>query len=56
MTDQKVIEIVTAQEEALVFDHFTNADAWDLGCALVEEAKETGRNDTNNNFWGVMEK
>ncbi len=42
MTDQKVIEIVTAQEEALVFDHFTNADAWDLGCALVEEAKATG--------------
>ena len=42
MTDQQVLDIVSAQEAALQFNHFTNTDAWDLGNALVNEAKECG--------------
>ncbi len=42
MTDTQVLDILNAQEEALVFDHFTNSDAWDLGNILVDEARKGG--------------
>lgn len=30
------------QEEMLQFDHFTNWDAWDLGCVFVQEIRSAG--------------
>ena len=42
MTDQQILDIITKQEEVLVFDHFTNEDAWEVGNALVNEAKAGG--------------
>ncbi len=42
MTDQQILDIIIKQEEVLQFDHFTNADAWEVGNAIVNEAKEGG--------------
>lgn len=40
--EQENYAIVKRQEEALLFDHFDNGDAWELGCQLVEDAKREG--------------
>lgn len=40
MTSGELMKALEMQEEVLQFSHFTNADAWELGSALVHEAKE----------------
>jgi uncharacterized protein (UPF0303 family) len=42
MTIESIIADLEKQEELLQFTHFTNSDAWELGNALVEEAREQG--------------
>lgn len=42
MTMEEAIKILQMQEEILQFTHFTNADAWELGCFLVSESKRRG--------------
>ncbi|MDY0289135.1 MAG: heme-binding protein [Sphaerochaeta sp.] len=42
MTTEQIIERLEEQEEVLQFSHFTNTDAWDLGIAIVEEARFRG--------------
>lgn len=37
---QELLEEVAAQERELVFDRFSEEDAWELGSLLVEEAKK----------------
>jgi uncharacterized protein (UPF0303 family) len=37
--DDDSLEELRAQEEELQFSSFTNATAWELGCALVEAAR-----------------
>ncbi len=39
MTIDELIAMLEMQEEILQFSHFTNEDAWELGCILVAEAK-----------------
>lgn len=39
---KKAYEIVETQEKLLQFDSFTNANAWELGCLMVEEVKKRG--------------
>lgn len=39
MTINELIAILEMQEEILQFSHFTNEDAWELGCIIVLEAK-----------------
>jgi len=39
MTIEEVIRLLEMQEEILQFSHFTNADAWELGHALVDECR-----------------
>ena len=39
MTMDELIAMLEMQEEILQFSHFTNEDAWELGCMLVTEAK-----------------
>ena len=41
-TAAQVIEELERQERDLVLDRFDNADAWRLGCLLVELATERG--------------
>ena len=36
----EILEILKQQEEVLKFKHFTNADAWELGSIIVEEARK----------------
>jgi uncharacterized protein (UPF0303 family) len=36
------LEALQAQEDELQFSTFTNATAWELGCALVEAARRDG--------------
>lgn len=42
MDYQKIINEVTKQEEMLRFEHFTNADAWELGKHLVKKVEDDG--------------
>ena len=37
-TAEEILKILEMQEEILQFTHFTNADAWELGSLMVEEA------------------
>jgi uncharacterized protein (UPF0303 family) len=37
---RETLEELLAQEQELQFSSFTNEDAWDLGCRLVEAARE----------------
>lgn len=39
MTIDEAVKILEMQEEILQFTHFTNEDAWELGCMLVAEAR-----------------
>jgi uncharacterized protein (UPF0303 family) len=39
-TIEEILGILGMQEEILQFNHFTNADAWELGSLMVEEAKK----------------
>jgi uncharacterized protein (UPF0303 family) len=40
--DWPTLEQLAAQEQDLVFEHFTNDDAWALGTAFVEVARQRG--------------
>ena len=40
--DQVSLEELRAQEDELQFSSFTNATAWELGCALVDAARRDG--------------
>ena len=40
--DDVDLEALLAQEDELQFSTFTNATAWELGCALVEAARRDG--------------
>ena len=37
----KINETILKQEEMLIFPHFSNKDAWDLGCFLVNKVYES---------------
>lgn len=39
MTIEELLRILEMQEEVLQFSHFTNADAWEVGNAIVAEAR-----------------
>lgn len=39
MTVEEVLNILEMQEEVLQFSHFTNGDAWEVGTAIVAEAR-----------------
>lgn len=39
MTVEEVLAILEMQEEILQFAHFTNGDAWEVGIAIVTEAR-----------------
>lgn len=40
--DEALLKKVVEQEREIVFDRFTNDDAWVLGCLLVERAHKIG--------------
>ncbi|MDD3219961.1 MAG: heme-binding protein [Lachnospiraceae bacterium] len=42
MTMEEALKILEMQEEILQFSHFTNSDAWELGCMMVLESKRRG--------------
>lgn len=39
MSWDEIITMLEMQEEILQFSHFTNEDAWELGCEIVSEAR-----------------
>ena len=39
MTIEELLSILEMQEEVLQFSHFTNEDAWEVGNAIVAEAR-----------------
>lgn len=39
---EKMMDTIKAEEQLLRVEHFSNQDAFDLGCFLVEEAKKQG--------------
>ena len=41
--EEKNLEIVKRQEERILFEHFDNDDAWNLGSLIVEEARKAGK-------------
>ncbi len=42
MTMEELLKVLEMQEEILQFSHFTNDDAWELGCQIVKEAHRLG--------------
>ena len=42
MTMEELLKVLDMQEEILQFSHFTNDDAWELGCQIVKEARRLG--------------
>ena len=42
MTMEELLKVLEMQEEILQFSHFTNDDAWELGCQIVKEARRLG--------------
>ncbi|MGN1184066.1 MAG: heme-degrading domain-containing protein [Oliverpabstia sp.] len=42
MTVEELVKVLEMQEEILQFSSFTNADAWELGNIVVQEAKRLG--------------
>lgn len=42
MTVEELVKVLEMQEEILQFSSFTNADAWELGNMVVQEAKRLG--------------
>ena len=43
MTVEELVKVLEMQEEILQFSSFTNADAWELGNIVIQEAKRLGR-------------
>ena len=41
-TEKEKYEIIKFQEETLIFDHFDNEDAWNLGKQIIEDARKDG--------------
>lgn len=39
-TEEEKYRIIKVQEEKLVFDHFDNDDAWNLGKQIIEDARK----------------
>ena len=39
-TEKEKYEIIKIQEETLIFDHFDNEDAWNLGKQIIEDARK----------------
>jgi len=37
---KELLDRIAQQEKELVLDHFTEDDAWVLGCLIVDEAKQ----------------
>ena len=42
MTVEELVKVLEMQEEILQFSSFTNADAWELGNMVIQEAKRLG--------------
>lgn len=42
MTVEELVKVLEMQEEILQFSSFTNADAWELGNIVIQEAKRLG--------------
>lgn len=42
MTVEELVKVLEMQEEILQFSSFTNADAWELGNMVLQEAKRLG--------------
>ena len=42
MTVEELVKVLEKQEEILQFSSFTNADAWELGNMVLQEAKRLG--------------